>query len=253
MEVGEIQSCEDSIEVRMKMDHKTDQKTTYSTIESSVIETIFSSSSKQEQEQEQENGEKVVLKKELSANYGNIPPWEVREVDGKGKAAFSLGVFKKGSVVYSEIPTIRVPFHWPFTKDQVQEVERRVAAMNEADKKVFYDCANVYPDAETIASGIFYTNSFDTTDDTDITMPGQSCAMFCNLARLNHSCSPNGRQQYDIKTKREVLFAHKDINIGDEITDSYVDIELSVKERQSGLLDIFKFVCTCSRCIEESK
>jgi len=72
----------------------------------------------------------------------------------------------------------------------------------------------------------------------------QSCA--------NHSCTPN---MHAFKTEDEingdaVLLALSDIEVGEELTISYIDDELPLEERTVLLRD-YGFTCTCSKCCIE--
>jgi len=176
------------------------------------------------------------------------PPWQTRDVEGRGKAAFSLQSFGEEEEVWAETPMVFVPFHWPFTPSQAAEVDRLVGLLPDEDKDVLFSAANVHQDAPSEASGIFYTNSFDMQD----AYHGTSCAMYCNLARLNHSCNPNTRQEYDKETMHMRLFAVRRIQAGEQLFDSYVDIEQSVTTRRKELAEIFRFHCDCDTCEAEA-
>jgi hypothetical protein len=179
-------------------------------------------------------------------------PWEVRDTEFKGKAAYSLHDYKEGDCIYKEKPLVWVPFHWPFNPEQVIEVDARVAELSYEDQEVFYDCANAYEEldgeAPSIAAGIFYTNSFDMCGAHH----GESCCMYPNIARLNHSCEPNTRQEYCAETMRLLLYADKDIAIGEQLTDSYTDITQPVDVRRKALEKWYKFHCDCDKCEREA-
>ena len=96
----------------------------------------------------------------------------------------------------------------------------------------------------TAAAGIFMTNCFDMTDS----IYGESCAMYLALARLNHSCCPNVQQTHYPDTTEEYLFAVRDINIGDEINDCYIELRQSKAERRASLLEFYRFECFCPGC-----
>jgi hypothetical protein len=180
---------------------------------------------------------------------------ECRAVPGKGVAAFALRRFAAGEVIGREKPLLWVPFHWPFNKQQSAEVGRRVAALSEADRELFFASANVYldpdtgrpSDALTKAAGIFHTNSFDMPGAT----PGASCGIYPQFARLNHSCNPNARQQFDAANQTMVLYAERAIAAGEELHDSYTDLEAGVAVRREQLLKYYHFLCDCPRCAKE--
>jgi len=180
---------------------------------------------------------------------------ECRAVPGKGLAAFSLRNFAVDDIIGREKPLVWVPFHWPFNEQQSTEVDCRIEALSEADRELFFASANVYLDettgqpvgAPTKAAGIFHTNSFDMPGAT----PGPSCGIFPQFARLNHSCKPNARQQFDAKTQTMILYADKSIALGDELHDSYTDLEANVTVRRDELMKYYHFLCDCRRCTKE--
>jgi hypothetical protein len=134
-----------------------------------------------------------------------------KEIPGKGKGAFASRAYSEGEEIYREKPLVWVPFHWPFSSDQLKEVEHRVYALSAEDQETFFAMSNAYTEgcdvskgqAPSVVAGIWYTNSFDMAD----AYHGTSCAMYCAIARLNHNCKPNTRQEFDKGTLEEVCFA----------------------------------------------
>ena len=92
--------------------------------------------------------------------------------------------------------------------------------------------------------GIFLTNSFDMTDSPK----GPSCGMYVAIARLNHSCSPNVQQTHLPESQEEVLYASRDIQIGEEINDCYIELRKGKRARNKELLELFRFECSCVSC-----
>ncbi|GAQ91639.1 hypothetical protein KFL_008230040 [Klebsormidium nitens] len=73
----------------------------------------------------------------------------------------------------------------------------------------------------------------------------QSCA--------NHSCAPNARafkREQDVNG-HAVLLANRRIEVGEEVTISYIDESDSYIDRQRALAD-YGFVCRCLRCLTDS-
>lgn len=72
----------------------------------------------------------------------------------------------------------------------------------------------------------------------------QSCA--------NHSCQPNAHtlKSDGDSTGDAVVTATAAIPAGTEITISYIDTELPLRERQAALAD-YGFTCRCGRCLRE--
>ena len=171
-------------------------------------------------------------------------PWELRDLEGKGFAAFATRKFEKGDLILAERPTVWVHGHHPFDETQVAEIESKVAELDEADRRAFFEMANVFPEAPTAATGIFMTNCFDMTNAPQ----GESCAMYLAMARLNHSCTPNAQQTHLPETGEEVLYASRTIEIGEEINDCYIELRQSTSFRKKDLQEYYRFECTCEAC-----
>lgn len=195
-------------------------------------------------------------------------PWRLQYVEGKGYIALSNHKYRLGDYICSEFPTVWVHGHHPFNAEQIEEILTKVAALDEEDRAAFYDMANVFSEEEFPAAvGIFMTNSFDMTDspfaegddgdddDEDDEEEGSNgrskggcCAMYLALARLNHSCIPNAQQTHIPSTTEEVLYASRDIEIGEEINDCYIDLRQDREARRHELSKYYRFHCTCPAC-----
>ena len=175
---------------------------------------------------------------------GETPPWVLREVPGKGLAAFATRRFELGELICTESPTIWVPGHHPFSAEQLEDIARRVARLDAADRSALLAMANVFPEAPLPAAGIFMTNSFDMTDSPS----GVACAMYCALARLNHSCTPNAQQTHLPDSGDEVLHASRTILEGEEINDCYIELRQCTAQRRAALQEVYRFECECPAC-----
>jgi len=75
-------------------------------------------------------------------------------------------------------------------------------------------------------------------------------------SHLNHSCTPNVSVRHiDPRTalSRITAIASRTILAGEELSITYVNPELGVKERRNSLLEWGFGECMCKRCIEEAK
>jgi len=71
---------------------------------------------------------------------------------------------------------------------------------------------------------------------------------------MNHSCDPNSKQDVtdDIEDNNIAVIALKDIQKGEEITISYINLKnIEKKERRKQLKIDYNFECNCKRCEEE--
>ena len=147
-----------------------------------------------------------------------------------------------------EKPLVCVHGHHPFGDVQRDEIQKNVNRLNKADKAAFYELADVFHDAKGgPPEGVFLTNSFDMTDSPQ----GPSCAIYAAIARLNHSCCPNAQQTHIPDTREEVLYASRDIQIGEEINDCYIELRKGKHSRNRDLQEYFRFKCSCISCCGE--
>jgi len=177
---------------------------------------------------------------------GLSPPWELVYDARTGFRAIALRRFQVGDIIVVERPLCWIHGHHPFTNKQIDEIDTVVISLSEEKQKAFYEMANVYIDDKNITAGagIFMTNSFDMAGSPH----GESCAMYCAIARLNHSCIPNAQQTHIPDTMEEVLIASRTIEVGDEINDCYIDLRASRNDRRDILNDLYKFDCECHAC-----
>uniref|UniRef100_A0A667WUW3 [histone H3]-lysine(4) N-trimethyltransferase n=1 Tax=Myripristis murdjan TaxID=586833 RepID=A0A667WUW3_9TELE len=88
-----------------------------------------------------------------------------------------------------------------------------------------------------------------TIEDEELSHLGS--AVFPDVALMNHSCSPNVIVTYK-GTVAEVR-AVQEINPGEEIFNSYIDLLYPTEDRNERLLDSYFFTCQCKECTTKSK
>ncbi len=94
--------------------------------------------------------------------------------------------------------------------------------------------------------GIYDTNAFRLGDD-DKTHGG----LFLTMARLNHSCRPNVNHFWSSELQMTLVFALRDIRIGEELCTTYGPSEWSdTRGRREYLRERFMFDCNCEMCLE---
>ena len=121
------------------------------------------------------------------------------------------------------------------------------------------------------------------TNDNHSHSDNHISGMFLAIGRLNHSCIPNAQQtfiplqrnnkkynnvkintntshdnnnSYNNDNRRsssscigyEVLYATRDIMIGEEINDCYIELRQSSKDRRKELMSLYRFKCLCKIC-----
>ncbi|CAH7689677.1 hypothetical protein BY996DRAFT_4602746, partial [Phakopsora pachyrhizi] len=105
----------------------------------------------------------------------------------------------------------------------------------------------------------FLDNSFTLTSPT---LDNIGVVLSGSAAFINHSCSPNavvifpeGGEGASKKSGKEwvKVIALKDIEPGDEILTSYVDLSVTRKERQKDLAQRMQFICDCELCVKSER
>lgn len=88
--------------------------------------------------------------------------------------------------------------------------------------------------------------------DDDYSICCQGTAFFPLQSCMNHSCCPNAKafKSENDRDGQTTIIALRPIEIGEEVTISYIDEELPYEERQKLLAD-YGFRCKCPKCIEE--
>ncbi|KAG8123262.1 putative N-lysine methyltransferase SMYD2-like protein [Naja naja] len=114
----------------------------------------------------------------------------------------------------------------------------------------FYSKHIDYPDNQSLVVlfGQVNCNGF-TIEDEELSHLGS--AIFPDVALMNHSCCPNVIVTYK-GTVAEVR-AVQDIEAGDEIFTSYIDLLYPTEDRNDRLKDSYFFTCDCRECFTKEK
>ncbi|KAH9827925.1 SET (Su(var)3-9, Enhancer-of-zeste, Trithorax) domain [Teratosphaeria destructans] len=84
-------------------------------------------------------------------------------------------------------------------------------------------------------------------------MSGLGQGICYEASRFNHSCRPNAHHSYNPNLKKEVIYAIRDIQPGEEICLNYMGGGASYQsneERRERLFRDYGFYCTCPACME---
>ncbi len=97
----------------------------------------------------------------------------------------------------------------------------------------------------------FRANNFGVTDAMARVV---ASAVYPLGALLNHSCAPNCLLRYDFGKSEPIMeiVAAQDIDEGEELTHSYVELVSPLECRRQSLRGIFGFDCQCNMCVGES-
>jgi hypothetical protein len=80
---------------------------------------------------------------------------------------------------------------------------------------------------------------------------GSGAAVFVHAARFNHACNPNACFSWNANIGKETIHTMRDVQEGEELTISYVDMEHD-KRLRAWELRHYGFVCDCAACGDEN-
>lgn len=166
------------------------------------------------------------------------------EIAGIGFGVVSCQQIKTGSLIMSEKPLVTVPANFSQRSflTQLQRLDRE-------GRESFFALRNTFTKFQPI-EGIVKTNAIP------LGKGSATGAIFPNCSRFNHSCTANAAYHWNEDAGEEKVFAVKDIDLGDEITVTYVPDEvwtLPSKERKEQIARMFGFDCLCTRCACEDQ
>ncbi|KAK3955710.1 hypothetical protein QBC32DRAFT_377088 [Pseudoneurospora amorphoporcata] len=169
------------------------------------------------------------------------PPFEVREIPGKGIGLIANRTIQRGEIVMQYTPTL------------VVQLGPHID-LPASDREAFYqDAVNQLPTARREVFVAQYGKDIYTKIDRNafrMFINGQNpysghLDAFPEVSRLNHDCRPNLNSR--IENITHTTTAVRSISPGEELTISYIDGLLPPHSRQERLAD-WGFNCTCSLC-----
>lgn len=96
------------------------------------------------------------------------------------------------------------------------------------------------------------SNSFVLYDPFSLQQSHIGVSLLPLSALFNHSCSPNAIMYTD-SLGRNIIRTVQNVHKGEELTISYIDLNLPVLERRGKLLETKNFWCCCHRCEFQSE
>lgn len=196
--------------------------------------------------------------------------YEIRPSPGKGLGVFATENIKAGTRIMAESPLLIVD-HEHYLK---QEIEAEFEKLSEENKKRYFELSSnhgqdptawprrgIHEDApEDERQRIIEQHEARVAAEPSIISIFQTCCMemgtgaaiFCECARINHSCCPNAFFAWNKRLHKETIHAIKDIKEGEEITICYCDPLHDTVSRKWALKH-YGFECDCPACGNTSK
>jgi len=195
-------------------------------------------------------------KKDWGSHKGECRLYDVITTKDMGKGLVARRDLIPGEIAIREKPIILVktPNHPKTIINHVAELRTAVRMLSEEDTKVF--CALDVSRPELIGKdqgdirnlGIFNTNAIALKQMDKMQARDIGAAVFPNISRINHACSPNVVWSYNQVNNMEEVRVVRNIKAGEELLACYTDPLPQREERRQFLKAKFNFCCYCEVC-----
>ncbi|TDZ24884.1 SET domain-containing protein 5 [Colletotrichum orbiculare MAFF 240422] len=180
-----------------------------------------------------------------AATPASPPPYEVKEIPGKGLGVVANAAIRAGEVVMREYPRILQTasadvLEGPERGEVMWVLEEGFVRLPREDQARIFDLARStggHPVEDVIR-----TNTFGVTFN-NVTHHG----LFPGIARINHACKPNAVTRFSQTTLALDVVAYRNIAPGEELSISYSPLNMLSHDRRRALRE-WGFNCTCALC-----
>lgn len=184
----------------------------------------------------------------------NPPPYEIKDVPGKGKVIVATEPIKRGTRLLSSEPALIVHrnfFNETFPEKQEPLLEAAVKLLPAETQKRIYGQINPEINVLTLKDVV---NRRPFEANLGLTWVGKEgydqekhLINFPGAEPLHHDCRPNAAFHMDMPLVHEVTAVRK-IQPGEEITISYFNPFLPAADRHNNMREWFGRPCTCDAC-----
>ncbi|KAI2778045.1 SET domain-containing protein [Daldinia loculata] len=183
------------------------------------------------------------------AAEGSSPAYVIKDIPGKGKGLVARRQIRKWDVVLVDYPVMLAHLGlFDVVGPELREdiLDRALRQLPEEQQGEILSLARS-TGGETVED-ILRTNIFGVELGIEIPHLG----LLPIGSRINHDCRPNVFWRYSVRSLTVEVIAMRDIEPGEEITQSYVPLGLSYEERKEDLKN-WGFTCTCLLCASSQK
>ncbi|KAK1760039.1 N-lysine methyltransferase SMYD2 [Echria macrotheca] len=174
--------------------------------------------------------------------------YEIKSLPGKGFGVVAKSEIPKDTVIMLELPyvvKISKSTPWDHQGGALGLMRQAAKQLPQRDQDRLLRMAR--QEKGYILTDIFQTNSFS------ISVEGvPHAALYPVIARVNHECRPNCITRFSSQTLAMEVVAHRDIQPGEEITISYIPLNMQSQQRLQKIQS-WGFNCSCSFCADERK
>jgi len=177
-------------------------------------------------------------------NQVNERLYAIKPIPGKGLGFIATSKILKGTRLLSESPIFKVPRDMDNSRLTAVKsiVVRALKTATKDQQRDFFSLHNAHGKKYGPFLGIAMTNALPLGSDA------REGGLFLEASRINHSCSHNAQNTWNSNSNQLTIHVFKDVEVGQEITISYLDGSKSYEARQNALKRSFGFNCDCQLC-----
>nr|GAT56227.1 predicted protein [Mycena chlorophos] len=177
------------------------------------------------------------------------PAFAIRGCAGKGLGVFAQRAIRRGELIMAERPVyVSRPGISTIANSGEAFYESALAGLSPDAQRSVLALRNAQPPDNGVGAilGRLHTNALVAKPPFDPS--ARYLALFPNLCRLNHDCTPNSHYSFSSETFTGRILAVRAIEEGEELTLGYVDLVAPRDARRVGLREKYHFECTCPTC-----
>ncbi|KAF2272015.1 SET domain-containing protein [Westerdykella ornata] len=185
--------------------------------------------------------------------HSTLQPYIVKHSPGKGLGAFASRHLEPGDIILQEAPVMRIRPP-PFQDGIGYPMKEMGASIREAFESLPKEGQD-----EVLSLHAYTTAAETASPDVDELVPiyrsnaytiDKEIALFPKIARINHSCRPNTSYVWIARLNKQVVYATRRIEEGEELSVTYIPLLRNRQDRQKRL-DQYGFKCSCEVCAAE--
>ncbi|KAI0114404.1 hypothetical protein GGR51DRAFT_443269 [Nemania sp. FL0031] len=171
------------------------------------------------------------------------PSYAIVDIPQKGKGVVATRKISRAEAFMSDWATVVLDLSFPKAMQQhIGHQYLHLAADQLSNPDKVLELGRSSTKAIDIMEDILGTNAFSYTLGGDSHM-----ALYPEVSRINHACKPNAFVRFSPTSFDVKVVAFRDIEIGEEISISYIPMNHPREKRQRDLLR-WGFECKCSLC-----
>lgn len=175
--------------------------------------------------------------------------FEICSMEGKGLGAVATESIAVGAQIFTESPIVVLSLtnlasvfsqQLEFVDQCTADIRDLLSRCTEEEQGRFWNLASTQDGGNRSVLGISLTNT--------LLLKSGKGGIFLTTSRFNHSCNPNAHNVWSEENGVMELHAARNIEAGEEVCISYMELYASRQQRQTESINRFNFSCSCVVC-----